>query len=157
MPGSDSHLVMIERRGVAHQARCRCGWSGHSWNELRPAEADAWHHTYGDDRVVEVKAAQEGEWGRYAGPGSAVPEPVNRIVDAARSLARSNAPHRPAVIEDLTRAAAGSTAALDEANEEIGDLLRRHARRNAGAADEEWLELHTARRLIEAARQRLDV
>lgn len=148
------HSVVIERRGVAHQARCECGWSGHSWNELRPAEADAWHHSFGEDRLVDVRAAPEADRARPTTPGGS--SPVEKVVSAARSLARSAAPHRPSVIEELSRTAGESPAALTQAQEQIADLLRRHARRSSSAADEEWLELHTARRLIEAARSRLE-
>ncbi|HEX5265216.1 MAG TPA: hypothetical protein VFW24_00430 [Acidimicrobiales bacterium] len=52
---SERHSVVVERRGTAHRACCTCGWSGHSWNELRPAEADAWHHVHGDERIVDVR------------------------------------------------------------------------------------------------------
>jgi hypothetical protein len=155
MPDDCQHSVMIERRGVAHRARCACGWAGHSWNELRPAEADAWHHTFGDDRVVDVRAAPEAERSLFA--PTAVAAPVDRIVGLARTLARGPAPHRPVVIEELSRAAGESSAALGEAHQQIGDLLRRHARRSRSTADEEWLELHTARQLIEAAREQLEI
>ena len=155
------HVVVIERRGIAHQARCGCGWMGHRWNELRPAEADAWHHTFGEERVVDGFAADAAAAAARlaptpAGSGSGSGS-VEKLVDVARTLARGTAPHRPAAILDLTRAADGSTTVLSEAEREIGELLRRHARRNGGAADQEWLELHTARRLLDAARAQVEV
>lgn len=153
MSSDGVHSAVIERRGVAHQARCACGWSGHSWNELRPAEADAWHHTFGDSRVMDARTASEETAPVPLARSSAS---VEQIVSAARSLARSSAPHRPSAIDELSRAAGDSAAALTEAQEEIAELLRRHARRSSSAADEEWLELHTARRLIETARSHFD-
>jgi hypothetical protein len=158
---SSEHVVVIERRGVAHQARCGCGWTGHKWNELRPAEADAWHHTYGDERVVDGSAADAAaaaaRLAQPAGASGSGSGSVEKLVDVARTLARGTSPHRRAAILDLTRAADGSTAVLSEAEHQVGELLRRHAQRNGGAADQEWLELHTARRLLDAARAQVEV
>src|SRR5579875_3905984 len=50
---SQGHDVTIERRGRSHRAICVCGWESHAWTELRPAEADAWHHAFGD-AIVDV-------------------------------------------------------------------------------------------------------
>ena len=153
---SERHSVVVERRGTAHRACCACGWFGHSWNELRPAEADAWHHLFGDDRIIDVRpgAAPDAASTAHMAPGGYAPAgtlPVDRLVDTARALARGSSPHSQAGIEELTRAAAGLPDALAEARDRASDLLRRHSQRNAGAADDEWLELHTARRLLDAA------
>ena len=155
MPSTESHYVVVERHGAAYRSRCGCGWSGHSWSELRPAEADAWHHTYGDDRLVDAATAESQRVAESAALEAA--RPVDDIVSAARSLARSATPHRPAVIADLTRAAGSSNAALADAGREIERLLRAHARSSWSTADEQWLELRTARRLIEAAQAHLEM
>ena len=158
---SEHHSVVVERRGTAHRACCTCGWSGHSWNELRPAEADAWHHVYGDERIVEVRpgpAPDPVSTARSVEPRGRAEDalPVDRLVDRARDLARGSAPHSPAAIDELTRAASGDPDSLAEARDRASELLRRHSQRNAGAADDEWLELHTARRLLDAAVARAD-
>ena len=158
---SERHSVIVERRGTAHRACCTCGWAGHSWNELRPAEADAWHHVYGDERVVDVRpgaapdAASTAAFAQLHGRAEGG-LPVDRLVDRARALARGSAPHSPATIEELAKAAAGDPDTLAEARDRAAELLRRHSQRNARAADDEWLELHTARRLLEAAVVRAD-
>lgn len=154
MPGREEHSVVIERRGAAHQALCACGWSGHSWNELRPAEADAWHHAFGEDRLVDARSPSD--WERLGSLVSEPSVPIETVITAARSLARSSAPNRPSALDELSRVAGESGEVLMQAQEQIGELLRRHARQSASTADEEWLELHTARRLIEAAQSRLD-
>lgn len=158
---NERHSVVVERRGTAHRACCTCGWSGHSWNELRPAEADAWHHVYGDERIVEVRPGPAPDPASTAGlvHTQGRPEgtlPVDRLVDRARALARGSAPHSPAAIDELAKAASGDADALAEARDRASELLRRHSKRNAGAADDEWLELHTARRLLDAALTRAD-
>jgi hypothetical protein len=158
---SERHSVVVERRGTAHRACCTCGWSGHSWNELRPAEADAWHHVHGDERIVDVGPGPAPDPAstarRMAVPGQGEGAlPADRLVERARSLARGSAPHSPAAIEELARAASGDADSLAEARDRASDLLRRHSQRNAGAADDEWLELHTARRLLDAALSRAD-
>jgi hypothetical protein len=158
---SERHSVVVERRGTAHRACCACGWSGHSWNELRPAEADAWHHVYGDERIVEVRPGSAPDPVSTArlvdppGPAGGT-LPVDRLVDRARDLARGSAPHSPAAIDELIRAASGDPDSLAAARDHASELLRRHSRRNAGAADDQWLELHTARRLLDAAVSRAD-
>jgi hypothetical protein len=156
---SERHSVVVERRGTAHRACCTCGWSGHSWNELRPAEADAWHHVYGEARIVEVRPGAAGDPAStarmVAGRGEAA-LPVDRLVDRARALARGSAPHSPATVDELAKAASGDADALADARDRASELLRRHSQRNAGAADDQWLELHTARRLLDAALARAD-
>ena len=154
MAGADEHLVVIERRGTAHTARCRCGWSGHSWNELRPAEADAWHHTFGDSRVVEARPVRHEPWSDIAGgPGAASPgdAAAERIVARALALAAGTSPHSRRTVEELVQMAGGDPAALRTALSEVIERLRRHSQRTAGAADHEWLQLRTARRLLEEA------
>ena len=162
------HIVVIERRGTAHTARCGCGWAGHPWNELRPAEADAWHHTYGDSRVVEPPpparqwpppGAAGADWTVVDGGGSAAAvgagDPgrlADRLVNRARALADGPSPHRPGNVDDLAAVAGGDMAAVSEALGAISDALRRHSQRSAAAADDEWLRLHTARRLLQAVR-----
>ncbi|HZT64694.1 MAG TPA: hypothetical protein VFA11_02790 [Acidimicrobiales bacterium] len=154
MSNADEHPVLIERRGSAFRASCPCGWRGHPWNELRPAEADAWHHVYGDERVVDVEAARAQVASHVSAAATSVS--VERLVHAARDQARGSSPHSPAAVEELARTAERSPQVIAEARDKILDLLQRHSRQNAGAADGEWLELHTARRLLDAALARVE-
>jgi hypothetical protein len=160
------HDVFIERRGLSHRACCACGWMGHAWNELRPAEADAWHHLFGDNRVIDVAALASSVAGAAARPGWVAPghagvgarrhlaEPTRRlpslesVVNRARALADSPSPYRHQAVRELWRFAAEDRALLEAAIAEIGDLLWRHSRRSASTADSEWLQLITAKRLL---------
>jgi hypothetical protein len=168
------HEVVIERRGLSHRACCACGWTGHAWNELRPAEADAWHHLFGDDRVIDVAAlassvagaaarpAWAGEGHDVAGARRRLPEPIRRLpsleslVNRARALADSPSPYRHQAADELWRFAAEDRALLEAAVSEIGDLLWRHSRRSASTADSEWLQLITAKRLLQETMQQED-
>ena len=76
---------------------------------------------------------------------------VDRLVIRARELARSSAPHRPGVTRELQALAEGSTARLERARSVIVDLLHQHDLASGGAADSQWLELHTAKRVLDAA------
>jgi hypothetical protein len=140
---------------------------GHAWNELRPAEADAWHHLFGDGRVIDVPALATSLAGAAARPGRAAAghvavgarshwaEPTRRlpslesVVNRARALADSPSPYRHQAVDELWRFAAEDRALLEAAIAEIGDLLWRHSRRSASTADSEWLQLITAKRLLQ--------
>lgn len=174
MSPAGEHEVVIERRGRSHRACCACGWMGHAWNELRPAEADAWHHLFGDDNVIDVPALASSVAGAAARPahagrghtgaraGSRLPEPARRLpsleslVNRARALADSPSPYRHQAVGELWRFAAEDRALLEAAVSEIGDLLWRHSRRSASTADSEWLQLITAKRLLQETMQQED-
>jgi hypothetical protein len=165
------HDLVIERRGLSHRACCACGWMGHAWNELRPAEADAWHHLFGDDRIIDVAALASSVAGAaarpdWAAPGHAavgarshLPEPTRRlpslesVVNRARALADGPSPYRHQAVGELWRFAAEDRTLLEAAISEIGDLLWRHSRRSASTADSEWLQLITAKRLLQETMQ----
>jgi hypothetical protein len=170
---SGEHEVIIERRGLSHRACCACGWAGHAWNELRPAEADAWHHVFGDDRVIDVPALAGSVAGAArpgfstrghaaAGARSHLQEPTRRlpslesVVNRARALADSPSPYRHQAGDELWHVAAEDRALLQAAILEIGDLLMRHSRRSASTADSEWLQLITAKRLLQETMQQED-
>lgn len=105
-------------------------------------------------------SADAAQVARAGGAGGAAPPaeglPADRLVDTARALARGSSPHSPAGIDELGRAAGGSPDLLAAARDRASEMLRRHSQRNAGAADDEWLELHTARRLLDAALDRAE-
>jgi hypothetical protein len=157
MPRADEHRVVIERRGRSHRACCECGWTGHAWNELRPAEADAWHHVFGDEYLVDLNAVSASVHGpiRSPGAGRSVPgsDPrspsVESLVNRARALADSPSPYRHQAVYDLWRFASEDQALLKAAISEIGDLLWQHSQRSAGTADSEWLQLITAKRVLQ--------
>jgi hypothetical protein len=163
--------VVIERRGRSHRARCACGWSGHAWNELRPSEADAWHHIHGNSRIVDVSAVPDRtdpstdhstgpvpviaigsstEPARAPRAPRAVP-PVAELITRARALADSPSPYGKQAVPDLWMLAAEDSVAIQAAISEIGELLLRHSRRTASTADSEWLQLITAKRLLQEA------
>lgn len=155
---AQDHRVTIERRGRSHKCVCSCGWTSHSWNELRPAEADAWHHVYGDEVIVDVSAIPDersvpaGAASRTGsrpargepGPGRAVEELVRR----ARELADRPSPYTRDATPELWRQAGEDAVVVRAAVSELVELLARHDRHSAGAADSEWLELITAKRLL---------
>ena len=157
MSRADEHRVVIERRGRSHRACCDCGWTGHAWNELRPAEADAWHHVFGDACVVDVNAVGASVHGAIPNPGSGRPVPgsnprspsVESVVNRARALADSPAPYSHQAVHDLWRFASEDQTLLQAAISEIADLLWRHSQRSAGTADSEWLQLITAKRVLQ--------
>jgi hypothetical protein len=64
-------------------------------------------------------------------------------------LADSPSPHRQQAAGELWRFAAEDPDLLQAAISEIGDLLRRHSRRSGSTADSEWLQLITAKRLLQ--------
>lgn len=152
------HHVMIERRGRSHKCVCSCGWTSHAWNELRPAEADAWHHVYGDEVIVDVSAIPDersaGGGGRPAGrPGSGTAPGDGRraledLVRQARALAERPSPYTSNAAAELWRAAGEDPVLVQAGVTELVELLARHDRRSAGAADSEWLQLITAKRLL---------
>jgi hypothetical protein len=146
---------------------------GHAWNELRPAEADAWHHVFGDDSLVDIsavagradRAAEQPASGSFDAPvgaGNASPESGRRLPSAeslvrrARALADSPSLYRQQAVSELWHLAAEDRALLEAAMSEIGDLLKRHSRRSASTADSEWLQLITAKRLLQETLQQED-
>jgi len=144
------HTMIIERRGRSHQAHCRCGWSGHAWNELRPAEADAWHHVFGESCIVDSGRAT-------AAPAAALPTyelpsldaAIERLVTRARALAQSSSPYGEQAVGELRRLSGGDRKLAHAAIDQLSELLRRHSRQSKSTADSEWLTLRTARRLLE--------
>jgi hypothetical protein len=55
------------------------------------------------------------------------------------------------VTRELQTMAEGSTARLERARALILELLQKHDLASGGAADSQWLELHTAKRILDAA------
>lgn len=163
MSPTQDHRVTIERRGRSHKCICSCGWRSHAWNELRPAEADAWHHIYGDSVIVDVSSipdersvplpAGERTASAYLGgldsghPGKNIDE----LVRQARALADRPSPYTGGAAVELWRQAGEDAAVLQAAISELVELLARHDRHSAGAADSEWLQLITAKRLLNDA------
>src|SRR5262249_57921796 len=131
------------------------------------AEAGGWHAICGDDRVVDVGAFAGSMAGAASRPGSAIrghtaagagsrrPAPARRlpslesVVNRARALADSPSPYRHQAVGELWRFAAEDLALLQAAILETGDLLRRHSLRTSSTADSEWLQLITAKRLLQ--------
>jgi hypothetical protein len=174
MSRAGEHRVVIERRGRSHRAYCACGWTGHAWNELRPAEADAWHHVYGDECVVDVSgtglsvhsALAQPAVERLGPPGlpsSPLPDAgrrspsVESVVNRARTLADGPSPYSHQAVRDLWRVAAEDQAVLQSAMSEISDLLWQHSQRSAGTADSEWLQLITAKRLLHETMEQKEI
>lgn len=171
MARGGDHQVIIRRWGRSHTASCPCGWSGHAWNDLRPAEADAWEHLYGDERIVDTAAIPgPGEETVGAsktlyldalfearpdapdapdphGPGRAGAAP-GELARRARELAGSPSPYGRQGPTELWNLAGGDRSVVHAAVSEISGLLAAHSRRSAGTADGEWLELITAKRLL---------
>jgi hypothetical protein len=139
---------------------CGCGWRSHAWNELRPAEADAWHHVYGEEVIVDISAipderavgsslgpaAQTARAARHARSGT--PPAVAGLVRQAQDLASRPSPYSRDAAPDLWRTAEESDVTIHAAIGEIEELLSRHDRQSSGAADSEWLMLITAKRLL---------
>lgn len=156
------HQVVIRRRGRSHRAWCPCGWSGHAWNDVRPAEADAWEHIYGTDRIVDASAIP-GPGGDQLGPETTIDldrlsgrEPPSPAPDAPDLLARraielaaSPSPYGRQGPTELWNLAERDRTTVHAALSQIGELLADHSRRSAGTADGQWLELITAKRLLE--------
>lgn len=164
------HRVTIERRGRSHKCVCSCGWRSHAWNELRPAEADAWHHVYGDAVIVDVSAIPDersvplGAAGHPTATGAGIPgasggapehgtgeqadRAVEHLVRQARQLADRPSPYTRDAAPELWRQAGEDPAVVQAAISELVELLARHDRHSAGAADSEWLQLITAKRLL---------
>lgn len=167
---AEDHRVTIERRGRSHKCVCSCGWRSHAWNELRPAEADAWHHVYGDAVIVDVSAIPDERSVPLAGAGhpgatgTGVPGPtgsrpdhgtgvqadraVEHLVRQARQLADRPSPYTRDAAPELWRQAGEDPVVVHAAIAELVGLLARHDRHSAGAADSEWLQLITAKRLL---------
>jgi hypothetical protein len=79
-----------------------------------------------------------------------LPSPES-LVNRARALADRPYRYRQQAVDELWRLAAEDQPSLRAAVAAIGDLLRLHSRRSASTADSEWLQLITAKRLLEAA------
>jgi hypothetical protein len=163
MAPGDEHRVVIERHGRSHRACCACGWTGHRWNELRPAEADAWHHVFGEESVVDLSTvAASDQTGAsqssrlFSAIGASTASDTDRkspslesLISRARAFADSPSPHRKQAVAELGRIAAEDRALVQAAITEISELLWRHSRRSASTADSEWLQLITAKRLLQ--------
>lgn len=158
MSRAQDHRVIIERRGRSHKAVCSCSWTSHSWNELRPAEADAWHHVFGEDLIVDVSAIPDERSvaaiaGR-SGAGAAADDQddrerdVERLVHRAREFASRPSPYTRDAAPELWRLSGESRLLVQSAVTELEELLERHDKLSAGAADSEWLQLITAKRLL---------
>ena len=150
MRRAQDHVVTIERRGVSHRARCECGWESHAWNEVRPAEADAWHHVYGDDVIVDVAQKSPGSPRRSTtgAEDASAPPTVEHLVRTARDLAGEPSPYGKNAHCELWEAADHDTVTVRAAAAEVEELLSRHNRQSLGTADNEWLDLMTAKRLL---------
>jgi len=147
---AQDHVVTIERRGASHRARCECGWESHAWNELRPAEADAWHHVYGEDVIVDVaqKSHSSPPPSTIGTKQASTPVKVEHLVRRARDLAGEPSPYGKNAHCELWDAADHDTVAVRAAAAEVEELLTRHNRQSLGTADNEWLDLMTAKRLL---------
>jgi hypothetical protein len=82
---------------------------------------------------------------------------VQSLVGKARALADSSAPHGRGTTDELLRLAMNDRHVLEEASSQVSELLRRHSRDSANTADSEWLQLLTARRLLQAALEKESV
>jgi hypothetical protein len=74
---------------------------------------------------------------------------VESVVNRARTLADSPSPYSHQAVRDLWHFAEEDQTVLQAAVSAIGDLLWRHSQRSAGTADSEWLQLITAKRLLQ--------
>ena len=162
---AQDHRVTIERRGRSHKCLCSCGWRSHAWNELRPAEADAWHHVYGDSVIVDVSSIPDersvplaggdravgvlqGDHGGGPAGGGQTGRMVEDLVRQARELADGPSPYTRGAAPELWRLAHEDSVLVQAAIAELVELLANHDRHSAGAADSEWLQLITAKRLL---------
>jgi hypothetical protein len=156
---AQDHRVIIERRGRSHKAVCSCSWSSHLWNELRPAESDAWHHVFGEAVIVDVSAIPDERSAPLAATGASAAgappyrhdehqEAVDQLVRDARELAARPSPYAKDAAPELWRRSGESRLMIQSAVTELEELLARHDRQSAGAADSEWLQLITAKRLL---------
>jgi hypothetical protein len=74
---------------------------------------------------------------------------LESVVNRARALADSPSPYCQQAVSELWRFAAEDRALLQAAILETGDLLRRHSLRTSSTADSQWLQLITAKRLLQ--------
>jgi len=144
------HVVTIARRGRSHRALCACGWESHAWNELRPAEADAWHHVYGEDVIIDVTENSHATSGHSTveATQASLSRTVENLVREARDLAGEPSPYAKKAYSELWTTADHDQVAVRAAVAEVQELLASHARQSLGTADSEWLELMTAKRLL---------
>jgi hypothetical protein len=147
---AQDHVVTIERRGRSHRAHCACGWESHAWNELRPAEADAWHHVYGEDVIVDVaeKARVPSGHAAFEAKRNSSSVTIEHLVRKAQDLAGEPSPYGKNAHFDLWDAAGHDPVAVRAAVAEVEELLANHNRQSLGTADRQWLELMTAKRLL---------
>jgi hypothetical protein len=78
-------------------------------------------------------------------------------VHRACVLADSPSPYRKQAISELWHLATEDTELLQAAIGEIGRLLQRHNQLSSGTADSEWLQLITAKRLVEETLEHEDM
>jgi hypothetical protein len=156
-----AHHVIIRRRGRSHRSCCSCGWMGRSWNELRPAEADAWEHVFGSDCVIDLDTIggadedwMQSSWAKRdelvtaMARTSVSPVKVADLIRHARAVASGPSPYSQHARDEIWHLAAQDSTAIRDAISEVDELLERHSRRNASTADAEWLELITTKRLL---------
>lgn len=150
MDQARDHVVTIERRTRSHRAVCVCGWESHAWTELRPAEADAWHHAFGDAAVVDVSQQSQAAPERHTPTQApeARPQDMEQLVRTARELAGGPSPYSRNTSVELWDAAGRDADAVHKAVAEVEALLATHERKSLGTADGEWLDLMTAKRLL---------
>jgi len=139
------HRASIEQRRKVYIAICTCGWRGPRVQVLREAEADAWTHQFGDSRLVVLDAPDAVAYVSVGASLSQAPEAPWVSADDTGVV------DRPGVTRELQALAEGSTARLERARSVIVDLLHQHDLASGGAADSQWLELHTAKRVLDAA------
>lgn len=174
MPEGSHHHVVIQRYGRSHCACCACGWRGHVWNELRPAEADAWHHLFGNEPVIDLSTLADpgdpfievtppaptpripSDTGTGRNEPDLTPRLIESLVAHALSLADSPSPYRRQALEELWERSSGDRNVLRAAVSQLESLLLQHSRRNAHTADSEWLRLITAKRLLQQAIDQAD-
>jgi hypothetical protein len=74
---------------------------------------------------------------------------VESVVNRVRAIADGPSPYRHHAVGELRRFVADDRMVLQAALSEIGQLLAQHEQRSARTADSEWLQLITAKRLLQ--------
>jgi hypothetical protein len=116
---------------------------------LRPAEADAWHHIYGETVIVDLSSSTQP-------PPAPTPQQtdpdrsqaVELLVRQAQDLAAKPSPYARSAAPELWRSSGQDMVAIRSAVSKVEGLLARHDRQASRAADSEWLQLITAKRLL---------